>query len=425
MAGKILLLFTMFNNLKSPHLLVCVLCLTAFRLVAQPHTRSGLEQTASHVATSTNSLPCAGTIVFQEDFESGSSNWTSLDVDGLTPNPNTGLSAGWQERVDYYDSTNTVMVSQSWYTTPGTSDDWLISPSVTLGSNPCLSWSAYSKDLYYKEAYEVRISTTTPDTAGFFAQPVLLTIEEESESPTTRSLSLAGYAGQTVFIAFRQVSTDKFILALDDVIISNVNNIDIGVTALRVPVSNPGDTLDFEFLVANYGSDTIRSFLLSYSIEGAAADTMQFAGISLAPNEVDTFAHNKPFLSDSVEAFYDFCAWTSLPDGLTDEDLSNDTLCGRFAVGTPVYLEEFSTPDFEWVVYPNPTAGEVQVVLEGKPGKHHAMVSLLDLQGRTVWLRELHFVGRIQTEMPQQLPGIYLVKVVMGQQQVCRLLRFD
>ncbi|MBN4062354.1 T9SS type A sorting domain-containing protein, partial [Bacteroidales bacterium AH-315-I05] len=70
----------------------------------------------------------------------------------------------------------------------------------------------------------VRISTTTPDIAGFNANAALLSITAENQTWTKRAVDLqaAGYSNQAVYIAFRNNSDDKFLLGIDNVSISEM-----------------------------------------------------------------------------------------------------------------------------------------------------------------------------------------------------------
>ena len=199
--------------------------------------------------------PCPGNATFSEDFESGfPTGWQVLDLDGFTPRTPTGLNPGWQLITDYKDSSNMVMASPSWYSLPDTSEDWLITDQITLGNETCVSWWAYAADPFFAESYELRISNTTADTAGFFAEPAVVTINAESGNRSYRSANLSDYAGQSVYLAFRQTSFDKFILVLDDLTTTEYTTmVDIGVDSM-VPIE-PIATVAYQFsgAVRNYG----------------------------------------------------------------------------------------------------------------------------------------------------------------------------
>ena len=118
--------------------------------------------------------PCLGTAVLDEDFTSGMpAGWSSLDIDSLTPSPQLGVPLGWFSDTDYVDSTNRAMFSASWYLPPGKADDWLITNQIALPQNGCFSFQTWAVDGFFPETMEVWISTTTPDTTGFFADSLL------------------------------------------------------------------------------------------------------------------------------------------------------------------------------------------------------------------------------------------------------------
>jgi hypothetical protein len=323
---------------------------------------------------------------------------------------------GWQLLADYDDSTNQVMVSPSWYVNAGQSDDWLITPQISLGNNSCLSWTARSQDPFFNEAYEVRISVTNNDTTAFLADSALVIVNSESGDNNIRTVNLSGYAGQDVYIAFRQTSDDKFVLVLDDVKVSNVNNLDIGVVDIAYGNPQPGDTVRFDLEVANYGSDTITSFNVIYSVDGATPQSMSVDSVVLPPNLTLSTEHIVVFLSDSVDKFYDVCAWTSLPNLVTDEDLSNDTTCISMPVGSPVGRPEPAAEIADLIVFPNPFSRELRVVVGEVEGVIAAEVRIVDLMGREM-LRspeKLYSNAEFSLDGSEWAAGIYFLKITSG-----------
>ncbi len=160
-----------------------------------------------------------------DDFEPGSAvAWTLNDADGRTPHDDVDfMTSAWVVAVDGHNTspTNRVAVSTSYYDPSGRADDWLISPAVSLDGHSVLSWRAYAPDSSFRDGYEVRISTSTPNVAGLTANAALFSVSQEQSSWNSRSIDLAaaGYANQTVYIAFRNRTDDKFLLFLDSVIV--------------------------------------------------------------------------------------------------------------------------------------------------------------------------------------------------------------
>ena len=221
-------------------------------LSAQPISRSG-NPAQPEDKNLFRKFPCGGTTILDEHFDGSSipGTWMTLDLDDFTPNTNlTSLTPnkGWQSVVDFKNpgGSNRILASPSWYeNNEGPSDDWLISPQIqNLPGNVCLSWYAYSQDRDFPESYEVRISTSTSELDSFFVLEPLVTIEEESDEFTYRNLNLSIYEGQDIYLAFRHISNDKFILALDDIRLAQVENTDLGVLLLD-PVNSPQEQMFF------------------------------------------------------------------------------------------------------------------------------------------------------------------------------------
>ncbi len=176
-------------------------------------------------------------IVFQENWDGigpGIAGWTLYNQDGLTPNTNVSfVNAAWISTNEDFD--NKVAMSTSWYSTAGTSDDWLVSPSITLpaGTNK-LYFDARAYDPTYLDSYKVLISTSDNAVSSFtttlFTQGNGTTgTSGENNTWTRRSIDLSAYSGQTVYIAFQNFSTDMFLLSIDNISVVN-NSSCIGVT---------------------------------------------------------------------------------------------------------------------------------------------------------------------------------------------------
>lgn len=391
------------------HLPLMFLLLGGGLLPAQKITRTLEPQPAT--PDGVNAVACVGTMLLDEDFESGiPGTWTVIDGDGLTPNSLMGLGPGWQHRVDYRDTTNHVAVSPSWYNPVGTSNDWIITPAIALGTNPCLSWTAFSQDGNFKESYEIRVSTTL-DTAAFLANAIVDSVSAESSTPSTHATSLAQWAGQTVYIAFRQTSTDKFVLVLDNIRVTNVNAIDIGVYDLTYGSLDPGDTVRIRFQVANYGSDTITNFQALYTVENGPAQLMTIGSVSIPPQGTLFFNHDSIFVSDSLDMFYNVCAWTTLPNSTFDQAPSNDTNCVAIPVGNPVGRPEPQLGTLRLEVYPNPSHGDLRVMASGLERSQRARIRLVDLEGRVVAEQDAVMLpgGPVLVEMEALPAGMYFL----------------
>lgn len=167
--------------------------------------------------------------VFQENFDGagpGIAAWTLIDVDGLTHAANvTEFDAGaWIRKnrggptPNYGGPDNDYAAcSSSWYNPAGTSNDWLVSPSIALpASAATLKWDAKAQDPDYSDGYKVMLSTNGGSTVADFTVTLFTTPAEDSEW-VTRTLSLAPYVGTNVRIAFVNNSNDMFVLLVDNI----------------------------------------------------------------------------------------------------------------------------------------------------------------------------------------------------------------
>ena len=161
-------------------------------------------------------------LALDEDFELGAfrPGWSVIDVDGLTPDAGVSFVTDAFVVVDQFEpGANFGAYSTSWYAPAGQSDDWLVSPQVTIGAASMLSWEGWAPDAGFPDGYEVRISTTGPTVMGFMAHAPLDSIAAEADVFTGHmvDLAVAGYANQDVYIAWRNNSTDQFVLVIDNV----------------------------------------------------------------------------------------------------------------------------------------------------------------------------------------------------------------
>ncbi|MBL4656670.1 MAG: choice-of-anchor J domain-containing protein, partial [Flavobacteriales bacterium] len=170
----------------------------------------------------------AAVVYFSEDFEGGGTmpaGFATFDVDGLTPNAGVtafgfdGTDATAWVIGDDGSGSNNIAISNSWYTPAGTSDDWMITSAITIGATAVLSWDANAVDPAFPDGYEIRISTTTQTVAGCLANASLFTIAAENPAVTSRTVDLAaaGYSNQTIYLAFRNNSTDQYLLRVDNI----------------------------------------------------------------------------------------------------------------------------------------------------------------------------------------------------------------
>lgn len=158
----------------------------------------------------------AQSVIFSEDFNSGiPSTWALVNSDGLTPAEAVDtFDNAW---ISFVDNGDTCAASTSYYEPTGQASDYLISPKITLNTFTKLVWSARSYDASYPDGYVVLISSTDSLIGSF--TDTLMAVEAEFYYWHSRSvqLDLEGYANEDVYIAFKNNTTDGYILMLDDV----------------------------------------------------------------------------------------------------------------------------------------------------------------------------------------------------------------
>ena len=167
------------------------------------------------------------------------SGWSRFNVDGV---PSVigffNIDGDAWERYPVF-SGDSGALSTSWTNPAGVVDRWMVTPAINTGSNSTLSWDAVAYDPSYPDGYQVRLFTSPPTAGNLNSSTVLLNIPAENTGAyTSRSLSLAGYGNQTVYIGFRNNSNDMYLLAIDDIKVTN------GVTAgstVHIPIPPVSD----------------------------------------------------------------------------------------------------------------------------------------------------------------------------------------
>ena len=151
----------------------------------------------------------------------------SLIADTLSGNypfrANGQKQKAWLSYVPSTNPSDTFAVSTSWLKPIGTASSWLITPAITVSANTVLSWESMSPDINNSDGYEVYISTnnsSSPVISDF--STLIYSKVAESNTWQTRGVSLTAFAGQTIRIAFKNNSTDKYQLWLDDIKVENI-----------------------------------------------------------------------------------------------------------------------------------------------------------------------------------------------------------
>ncbi len=194
-------------------------------------------------------------VLFLEDFENipggtGPGSWV-MPPGWLLRNVDNGAPAGsvsyvneaWERREDFANNvTDSCAFSTSWYSPAGTANDWMWTPLIgPLPANAVLSWNAVTYDPLYPDGYEVRVMTSAmgPPTGGtgvignqITNSTTVFSIAAENTTWTARNVNLNAYAGQSIYIAYRNNSVDEFLLLIDDIKVEVPLNYDANLTSV-------------------------------------------------------------------------------------------------------------------------------------------------------------------------------------------------
>ncbi|MBR5804064.1 MAG: choice-of-anchor J domain-containing protein [Bacteroidaceae bacterium] len=150
---------------------------------------------------------------------------------------------------------NVAAISTSHRTFDFATDNWMITPRLTLPSeNVGIKWTARAMHYHMRDGYKVMISTTGKE---YFDFEEIFSVENEEYLWTEHYVSLDKYAGKKVYIAFVHDCKDKFLLAIDDIFVGQSSEEDfivedktprfvgnVGTTSVLGSVVNSGMKLE-------------------------------------------------------------------------------------------------------------------------------------------------------------------------------------
>lgn len=270
----------------------------------------------------------AQTTVFSENFSNGwPSGFIRVNRDGR-PAANQVLNAfgsdAWVVRA--IGPADTIVASTSWTNPTGVADRWMITPPISISSaNHVLRWRARIVDPNNADGYQVFVRPVTSpndtNTAGFTNQ--VFSIAAESQNWTNRTVNLSSFNGQTVRIAFRNNSNDKYILYLDDITVFDMPQsgakIVTSTMANFVDMANPATQV--RGVVQNVGIQTLTSIKVNYSINNGAPVSQTFT-TNIGPFANYTFNFTSLWTPASAGT-YSVKMWTSELNG---QAVQGDTL---------------------------------------------------------------------------------------------------
>jgi hypothetical protein len=165
------------------------------------HKRIPIQNNNTQDHSNKNTL--AYSLPFIEDFESGTfppTDWTTfIGTNGV------GNTYNWQTSSSGYTGSCAFIY---WDDQDGLySEDWLVSPQITLGENSGLSF--YEKQSYttdYGSTYFIKVSTSSQTNHADFTTIESYTETDFSNGWTNRFVDLSAYDGMDVYIAFVMIN---------------------------------------------------------------------------------------------------------------------------------------------------------------------------------------------------------------------------
>ena len=187
---------------------------------------------------------------------------------------------------------DTFAVSTSWLIPTGLASSWLMTPTINnITANSVLTWEAMAPDANNLDGYDVYVTTNTVSatpTVGDFTT-LLYSVSAENHNWQTRGISLGAYLGQNIRIAFKNNSTDKYQLWLDDIIVKDIpNSNDVaGVSndTYKYTVVNVNNSIIATF--KNNGYKAISNLTINYKA-GANATVSETQNLSTPLNYLGT-----------------------------------------------------------------------------------------------------------------------------------------
>lgn len=254
-------------------------------------------------------LPAAAhTDLLNQDFNGVYDvDFTFLELDNLSPASSInaifmgsdGVSKPWWHAKDDKQTKDRYMVSHSYYKSPGTSNDWLVSRPITIPSEGFkLTFGAQSLPVRAGDEHalsDLRVYITEkPVTKDWQPTEPTLLVEnlpygedrDKCEGDfLPYEINLDQFVGKTVYVSFANLNTDKDLLAIDNVLVRRLDNAEISVTAPERILS--GQEFPVNIIIKGTFGDGLKNWTLDFA---CADNTKQWTGESLALNQQMEFS---------------------------------------------------------------------------------------------------------------------------------------
>lgn len=241
-----------------------------------------------------------GQIIYSENFNSSTlfsipTGWKQYNLDGLTVNKEGSAIMGKNAWSICYlnDTKDKQLFSTGYYTSPGTSNDWAVTPAIIIPDsgkyNLRFDVMSLTDLTNFWGGYEIYISTTGDSVQDFTGEPVLVETNISS-TLTTKSVDLSNFSGDTIYVAFRNNTTNKYLILVDNIVVKKVYENDLifsDASLLRYNVINTENTI--ALTVQNNGGNVINSLTLDWN--DGESHTSVLEGLSINPAQIVTIEH--------------------------------------------------------------------------------------------------------------------------------------
>lgn len=295
-------------------------------------------------------------VIFNADFNAGGmpANFTLYNVDNRTPASAVAyVTDAWIVRDDFVTTADSCAFSTSWYTPAGSADDWMVTPAITLPATAAtLSWEGLAPDPQYPDGYEVYVTTSNTLAALQAATPVF-SVSAENNAWTPRSVSLASFTGQTVYVSFRNNSTDQFVLMIDDIQVEVQAAFDAKMDSIvglgeytQIPLFQLSSPFNLSGSFSNNGATAVTQATLTVNVVDLAGPTTVFTGTStpvatLAAGGNQTVSAGSWTPATVGNYRLDYIVSIAENDGAP----SNDTLSQGIIITDSTYARDVNTVD--------------------------------------------------------------------------------
>lgn len=328
------------------------------------------------------SQSCEGQPILFEDFNLDTipPGWTVLNLDTNTlyfTSNVKGYTGEWQHYNHF--GRKCVTNCSRFNNSAAVPDDYLVTPLVHIGTSSCLSWKsarAYDYPAFSDEEYEILVSTTGANVAGFQMYGPIFSFTEHEAFWTLHNVDLSSFAGIDVNIGFHHITPGfGYSLSLDDIRIAEPVTVDGKISGISVnDVILPGTNVTISGELFNGGLTTIHSATLNWKINNGNVNSYPVSAL-IIPNQ-GTYAFIFPQAWNAASSgTYILKVWADNVNGTTDQYHENDTLIKYVFVNTKqrkVLQEEFTqascppcgdqNPAYDALLAPNRSAGKVTML---------------------------------------------------------------